>query len=214
MCFAMRNSAGAVRGSRSACLAMLALLLGACAGPSSNPQRADAFRRYTPPDPVAFDAEIESLRQELEQARSRPPSLETVRMAADLGDMLTSSRREAEARALLVRTLEEARPYGMSEPLGWTLLNLATANQYLGRRSEAKPQFDNALAVARKLRSSELEHYVLHHRGRFRAEDHDLAGARADFDRALKIRRELGDAYRVASTMTALEALDALQRER
>lgn len=73
-------------------------------------------------------------------------------------------------RALLSEYLARARERGTSEQVGWLLLFLATANQYLGRRGEALGQFNEAHALATSARTKRLEHFVLHHWGRFLAE--------------------------------------------
>ncbi|MCL1635658.1 hypothetical protein M2650_13600 [Luteimonas sp. SX5] len=171
------------------------------------------FRRFTPADFKALDREIDQARAEMAAARYRGDRLEAIRIAADIGGMLTSARRESEARTILAAALDEARPYGRTAALGWVLLNLATANQYLDRRSEAGPQFEEALAIARDLDALELEHYTLHHWGRFRVESKDYAGARECFTRALALRVQLNEP-RQQSTREALEDLASLERNR
>lgn len=99
---------------------------------------------------------------------------------------------------------------GASETSGWLLLNLATANQYLHRRDEAARQFPKTLKITRSVKSRELEHYTLHHWGRFLAESGDIAQARRCFAAALEIRIRLNDP-RQASSRRALKALDALR---
>ena len=193
-------------------LARIVLCL-ALAGCAAHTQPA-WFQRYTPADQRAFQRDLEATRHELATLRGAHGEREALRLAADLGGMLVSARREAEAVALLEPTLHDARRLGDDTTIGWSLLNLATANQYLRERAAARRQFDAALEVAQRVASPELEHYVLHHRGRFRVESNDLAGARADFERALVLRLALKDAARVASTRRALDALRARDAQR
>lgn len=190
-------------------LLLAVLLASGCAGAAEGPALgADGFfQRYTAPDAAQLDNDIRELRTELEAARAAGDRPAALRASADLGERLTTARRENEARRLLTAALDEARPLGDSETLGWLLLNLATANQYAGHRAEAAAQFAEALRLAQQQRSEELEHYTLHHWGRFLAEAGDIAQARARFERALAIRVRLGDA-RQASTRRALAALD------
>lgn len=164
------------------------------------------FQRYSPPDLEQLETDIRELRQELRTARAAGNRDAALRATADLGERLTTARREEEARSLLSAALSEARPLGSTETLGWLLLNLATANQYAGRRDEAAAQFPEALALSRHLGLDGLEHYVLHHWGRFLAEEGDTAQARARFAQALEIRIRLRDP-RQASSRRALDAL-------
>lgn len=178
---------------------------------SDNPAETPAFfQRYTDPDPRQLLRDIVALRSELKAARDKGDQAAALRISADLGERLTTARREQEARELLTKALDEARAASMSETLGWLLLNLATANQYLHRREAAAAQFPEALAIARALPAHELEHYTLQHWGRFLAESGDIADARQCFSRALELRVRLDDP-RQASTRKALQALDTLE---
>lgn len=169
------------------------------------------FQRYTAPDPQALAEDIATARNELAAARTRGDEPAELEAAADLGGMLTTARKETEARAILAPALERARRRGASETTGWLLLNLATANQYLRRTAEAAQQFPEALQVARSLGAIELEHYVLHHWGRFLAETGDVAQARDRFSQALALRVRLNEP-RQESTRRALRALQALEK--
>lgn len=190
-------------------LLLATLLASGCAGSGEAPMLgADGFfQRYTAPDAAQLDNDIRQLRAELDAARATGDRPAALRASADLGERLTTARRENEARTLLSAALDEARPLGPSETLGWLFLNLATANQYAGHRTEAAAQFAEALRLAQQQRSEELEHYTLHHWGRFLAEEGDIPQARERFERALAIRVRLGNA-RQASTRRALAALD------
>jgi len=206
--------AGMNRPRAAAIAGLLAVWSAACADGAAPSRREAAvyFQRYTAPDRQQLQTDIRELRQELRAARANRDRAAALRATADLGERLTTARREEEARTLLAAALAEARPLGPSETLGWLLLNLATANQYAGYRDEAGPQFAEALALAQSTRSAELEHYALHHWGRFLAEAGDIAGARDRFERALDIRKRLGDP-RQASTQRALDALPAWEAD-
>lgn len=170
------------------------------------------FQRFTADDPIELRAQIERAQSDLRVAEARTDEAETFRVAASLGSMLTTARREEEARALLSDYLARARKRGTSEQVAWLLLFLATANQYLGHRGEALRQFDEAHSLATAARAKRLEHFVLHHWGRFFAEAREIDRARECFTRALELRVELGDPKQ-ASSRRALEALRALANE-
>ncbi len=198
-----------------ASMAFLAL----CAAPHPSPVRAAVpndesgfFQRYTAPDRQALEKDTARARAELTAARGRGDTAAELQAAADLGGMLTTAREEEEARAILLPAVERARR-GESDALGWLLLNLATANQYLRRTAEAAEQFPEALQIARAQGDAELEHYVLHHWGRFLAETGQTAQARERFSQALALRIRLNEP-RQESTRRALRALDALEAAR
>lgn len=195
----------------TALLLVLPLTVGsAFCRPAPDSTTADQFfQRFTAADLQVLEKDIEEVRAELAAARAKGDSPSALQSAADLGGLLTTARREQEARDILTAALDEARPLGVSETTGWLLLNLATANQYLHKRDEAAKQFPEALEVARSVKSQELEHYTLHHWGRFLAESGDIARARECFTRALEIRVLLNDP-RQASSRRALQTLDAL----
>lgn len=195
-----------------AALLVIALLAGCEASRPSTSASDETvfFQRFTADDRQALENDIRIARADLRAARTKSDQAAALEIAADLGGMLTTARREHEARAILTAALDEARPLGASETSGWLLLNLATANQYLHKREEAAKQFPAALEIARSVRSQELEHYTLHHWGRFLAESGDIAQARRCFAAALEIRIRLNDP-RQASSRRALKALDALR---
>lgn len=197
-----------------AALLVVALLTGCEASrPSTSPLEEVAFfQRFTVDDQQGLENDIRIARADLQAARAKGDQSAALEIAADLGRLLTTARREQEARSILMAALDEARPSGASETTGWLLMNLATANQYLHKRDEAAKQFPEALEIARSVKSPELEHYTLHHWGRFLAESGDIAQARECFSAALEIRIRLNDPVRQASSRRALEALDALQQ--
>lgn len=164
------------------------------------------FQRFTPEDPEAFLVSIESVRIEVVEARSAGDVAALLDLVPDLGSMLTTARQEDEARQLLLEFLPLAREQGTPESLGWLLLALATANQYLDRRSEAGEQFAEALALAHSSHAEQLEHYTLYHWGRFLVEEGNIEQAKNCFTRALELRVKL-DEPRQESSRRALEAL-------
>jgi tetratricopeptide (TPR) repeat protein len=131
-------------------------------------------------------------------------------IAASLGSMLTTARRESEARGILSRFLPMARKIGTPEQVGWLVLYLATANQHLGHRDEASAQFREAHASSESSGAMRLQHFTLHHWGRFLAEERELDRARECFERALALRVESNDP-RQDSSRKALEALRLLE---
>ena len=124
----------------------------------------------------------------------------------DLAEALTVAGREVEAVALAGPAVQLARDSGRTDTLGWALLALATAEHYAGHLSDAEPHFDEALAVARTSADRELEHYALHHLGRFLVDEGRTDDAVEAFTASLAIREQLGEP-RAASTRAALEAV-------
>jgi tetratricopeptide (TPR) repeat protein len=166
----------------------------------------DHFQRFTPDDPAELGRQIDSARSEIEALRQAGDHAGALESVASLGSLLTTARREGEARSLLLEAVASARAAEESETLGWLLLSLATANQYLELRAEAQDQFRQALAIARSLGVERLEHFTLHHLGRFLVEQHDVPQARLCFSQALALRERLDDP-RQASSRRALAAL-------
>src|SRR4051812_19320681 len=121
------------------------------------------FQRFNAGDPEALAREIGSALDELPALRTADDQPRLLDAIASVGSMLTTARREGEAVALLVPAVAQARASGSSELLGWLLLSLATANQYLERRREAHAQFAEALALAESLGAEPLTHMVLAH---------------------------------------------------
>lgn len=136
----------------------------------------------------------------------QPGAPDVLDATVDLAEALTVARREPEAVALAGPAVALAREAGRADTLGWALLVLATAEHYSDLPADAEPHFVEALTVARTSGDEVLEHYVLHHLGRFlvdtgRADDAVLA-----FEAALAIRERLGEP-RAAGTRAAIEAL-------
>lgn len=164
------------------------------------------FQRFTIDDQDSLNTEIETAWIALREARVRGDDKTALHLAASVAGMLITARREAEAKNLLTEALAKVHETEEMELTGWLLQILATANQYLDRRTEANKQFAEALLIARTHNLQELEHYTLHHWGRCLVEDNDIAQARACFTLALEIRENLNDP-RQASSRRALEAI-------
>jgi tetratricopeptide (TPR) repeat protein len=164
------------------------------------------FLRFRWSDPKALEREIDDARLAHASASGTAAEAEA---ACRLGIALTAADRESEAASLLDATLTKARHLPEATPAAWVLLYLATARQYLGERTVAQSMFDEALTIATAHELREVEHYVLHHRGRCYAEQNDLAEAKRCFERALEIRLELGEP-RAERTRQAIAALNEL----
>ncbi len=168
------------------------------------------FQRYTAPDPDAHAQEIERLSAALSNV-SYSGSLAAVDLSADLASLLTTARREAQARELLVPLQSTVQNHLSSEPAGWYYLSFGTASQYLGLRAEANAMFAEALRLARSHRWEQLEQFVLVHWGRSLVEEREFCRAREYFVSALGIRERLRDpgASRVRRLLDALDALES-----
>jgi tetratricopeptide (TPR) repeat protein len=177
------------------------------------PHQRMHFQRFTAADPQELVVHIESARRTLVDAKARDQMSEYLDIAASLGSMLTTARQEEEARSLLLQSLALSRERGTPEQSGWLLLYLATANQYLGAHPEVNEQFNEALSLAKSSQSERLEHFVLHHWGRFLVEEGEIAQARGCFTRALELREKSNDPKQ-SSSRRALEALSKLASER
>jgi tetratricopeptide (TPR) repeat protein len=164
------------------------------------------FGRYTRPEGEAADAVVEA-REALDTVTDLGDDDATLEATIDLANALTTARREEEAAALLGPVVAEARRTDAPvDALGWALLMLATAEQYLGRAEAATAGFEEAIAIAREVGDEELEHYALHHHGRHLVDQGDLDRARTAFADSLAIRARHDDP-RAAQTETALAAL-------
>jgi tetratricopeptide (TPR) repeat protein len=167
------------------------------------------FQRFSADDPTRLQLEIEEGQRDLQLAQRQGDVAQAIELATEIGGLLTIARREAEACSLLLEYLPQARVQGVELTTGWLLLNLATANQYLGYKAEANSAFSESLAKARTLGDRELEHYVLHHWGRSLVEDKEFSYAKECFEQALALRVSLNEP-RQASTRRALEALETM----
>lgn len=165
------------------------------------------FQRFTVDDEKLLAAQINDAKQALSAVSG--DTLARVRSAITLGNLLTTARRERESIEIL-SSVEEWVKVGPPEALGWWLLYLGTAKQYLDDRSSAQQHFDDALQLAVTHELKALESYVLHHMGRCYVEAGDIELGLVSFQRALALREELGDP-RQASTRRALEALSVAE---
>ncbi len=181
---------------------------------SSNVRRRKhvEFQRFTAPDPIALESDIRRTRVKLAEAIEAGASVASVEHAADLGSMLTTARREAEALAVMTEQLSLAETLPNEEATGWYWNAYATALQYLGRREEANAFFSEALVLSQAAGWLRLQSFILHHWGRCLVELERRNEAQAKFSAALKIRQELNDP-RQASTQRALEGLAQLHQQ-
>lgn len=170
------------------------------------------FQRFTASDQELLFEQIDQVRLDLQAAEGREEPLPILDAAGVLGSLLTTARKEAAARQLLLNYLPLAQQNEASEKVGWFLLALATANQYLELRPEANEQFAEALRRARHHRWARLEHFVLHHWGRSLVEEGRLVEARDCFVEALRLRELMNEPFQ-ASTRQALAALDEIEQE-
>jgi len=170
----------------------------------------DHFQRFTAPDASALAREIAQTRGALSKAQAAEDPLAVVDLAGDLASMLTTDRREAEARDLLAPLQSLAREHLAEESAGWFFLAFGTASQYLGLRAEANVMFTQAFELAQAQGWERLEHFVLMHWGRSLVEEGRLVRARQCFVQSLAIRERLNDP-RASSTRRALDALGELE---
>jgi tetratricopeptide (TPR) repeat protein len=167
------------------------------------------FMRFRWNDAQALANEIAEAQEARNAAVAAQDIHAEVEATCRLGVALTAADREAEAAKLLTPTLAKARVLADPAPTAWTLLSLATARQYLGEHTEALAMFAEGLDIATRNGLRDVEHYLWHHRGRCHAELRDIAKARDCFERALKLRLELGDP-RASRSREAIEMLEKL----
>jgi tetratricopeptide (TPR) repeat protein len=162
--------------------------------------------------PEQNDAAVTAARAELTSAVEAAPGDAAggavLDAAVDLAEALTIAGREHEAVALVGPAARVARETGRSETLRWALLVLATAEHYAGAEAQAEEHFREALALARASEDRVLEHYTLHHVGRFLVDTARTGEAVECFTLCLAIREELGEPA-AESTRRALAALSA-----
>jgi tetratricopeptide (TPR) repeat protein len=154
------------------------------------------------------EAALTEARAALAEARDDDAAAEA---EISLGEALTVAGREHEAIAVLLPAVDQARASAAPDLLGWALLMLATAEHYADLPADASPHFDEALRIARDEQDEELEHYCLHHLGRFLVDQGQRAAGREAFAEGLVIRERVGEP-RAARTREAIAALDAAPR--
>jgi hypothetical protein len=167
------------------------------------------FGRFTRA-PEENDAAVAAARARLTSAVEAVPGDDAgggvLDAAVDLAEALTVAGRESEAIALVAPAVRVARETRRDETLRWSLLVLATAEHYADRVADAEPHFREALGLARLSGDRVLEHYTLHHLGRFLVDTGRTAEAVSCFEACLVIRQELGEP-RAETTRAALAAL-------
>jgi len=168
------------------------------------------FMRFSAPDPDALERGIADMRIKLLVAIQSGESIAVVDAAADLGSMLTTARKEAEAVEILTEHLAHAEANEQHEPAGWFWNAYATALQYEGRRSKAEEYFSKAVGHAKAGGWRRLEALVLHHWGRSLVEQSRFDEAKSRIEEALALRVELNEP-RQESSRRALVELAALQ---
>jgi tetratricopeptide (TPR) repeat protein len=169
------------------------------------------FQRYQSDDPLALAKKVEHNYEQLTQARVAHDERMQLELLSQLGSRLTILRKENVAAPLLEQAVALAKRLGEKGIEITTLLNLATAQQYLGQRDLAQHLFQEALDQARASEQRQEEDFILHHRGRCFVEQGKLEEAQACFEQALILRKRKGDQRGIASTQRALDALRTLQ---
>jgi tetratricopeptide (TPR) repeat protein len=162
---------------------------------------------------AALEAEIADTRGQLDAALRDGDEVAVLDKAGMLVGMLTAARAEREALEVGSAHLQAARALPQVEASAWLLHGLATAAQYVGERARANALFREALELCQAHGWRRLEHFVLHHWGRSKVEEGELAVAEQYFRESLLIRRELGDP-RAQSSERALEEVARLRTSR
>ena len=167
------------------------------------------FQRYQSDDPDALARKVEQDFEQLSLVRTAQDERELLVLLSRLGSRLTILGKEGAAAPLLAEALALARRLGEQRFEVTTLLNLATAQQYLGQRDLAQQLFQGALDQARVYEQCQEEDFILHHRGRCFVEQGKLEEARICFEQALALRKSKGDQRGIASTQHALDTYRA-----
>lgn len=168
------------------------------------------FQRFQSPDAQALARQVQQDCEALDQARSVQDEARQLELLTWIGADTIILGKEAEALPFIEQALALARKRG-DQPLEIeNLLNLATAQQYLGKRELAQVLFQQALEKGRAYRVRDYEDFVLHHRGRCYVEQGKINEARVCFEQALTLREEKGDQRFIASTRKALAALNEI----
>lgn len=171
------------------------------------------FQRFTTTDAAQLESDIGACLQRLAEAQDRHASLDILDHCTDLGSLLTTARREAEALELLRPQVARAQAHADTEVASWFWCAYGTALQYTGRRDLADDMFARALVACESGGWRKLQAMVHQHRGRCQVEQGEFDLAQINFEAALRMRRELGDP-RQASSERALAGLELLRNER
>ena len=169
------------------------------------------FLRFTAPDPAAHAAELRNAEIRFNQDVKSHDIRRVLDSAGDLASLLTTANEEGAAFELARTYVVTAATHPELEESAWLLLAAATAAQYVGQRDLANTWFAEALQVVQARQWPHIEHYVLHHWGRSRAEEGLFDDAEAHFRAALMIRARLSDP-RQASTQRALALLSEIRQ--
>jgi tetratricopeptide (TPR) repeat protein len=136
-------------------------------------------------------------------------SAELLQNLLELAWALTPLDEQAEAVVFGQRAVDLARAKGMASLEIEGLLHTATALQYSGDAHRADELFEEGIRRVHETGRAEYLHYLLHHRGRLRAELVGPDEARPLFEEALRIRRASSEPSFVTSTESALNELDS-----
>lgn len=169
------------------------------------------FQRYRWDDADALAQEIDAARDAVSQAQASGNERAEIEMSCRLAVALIAADLETEAASMLARLLPRARQLDDAAAVAWILHHLATAEQYCGNRDLAQAHFGDALRLTRMHGLRQIEHFVLHHRGRCHAEEGRIEDARRCFEQALAIREELREP-RAERTREALAALETYRK--
>lgn len=199
-----------VRSSLSLIFSLIATVAPAVFSPADIFSQTAFFMRYEHRNPDELRRTIDESCKILSEARRAHNQELIFQTSIDLGELLTVARRESEAIAVLEPLLKFDLDRAAPEDRAWLYLNYATANQYFQRRAAAGSYYKKALKFVRKHKLETVEHFVLHHYGRFLVETGDFRRAERRFTEALKIRQKLNDA-RIDSTRKALAELRRLK---
>jgi tetratricopeptide (TPR) repeat protein len=176
---------------------------------NNNGSQASFFRRYVPPDPKGLDVEIASRREQLARERLTANEAAQLEHSIALGFALFVSGNELEAAPLLDEALAIARRRNDRKSEIEALLGLGTARQYLGARELAQRLFNEGLILCESSGLHEQEHFLLHHQGRCYVEQGRISEARPCFEKALELRKALGDQRLIDSSRMALADIAA-----
>lgn len=168
------------------------------------------FMRFTAPDPAALQSAIAAAEAALPGLLAGDNRLARVECVAELGGLLTTARREAEAVQLLRAHMADAEAEPRAEPSAWFWNALATALQYTGEHEAAQAYFSRAVSLAQAGGWQRIEAMTLHHWGRCLVERGRLDEAEQRIGQALKIREAMNAPIQ-ASSRQALAALAELR---
>ena len=168
-------------------------------------QHGPFFRRAAPPPDAG--PQIEALRHALAEARQGDDSRALIDALGHLAFLLTMSGQEAEAAPLVEEALGLSRTIGDPATEIDGLLLLGTTRQYLGERLLAVRLFQEGLSRVEATGIRAQENFLLHHLGRCLVELGRIAEARAAYEKALVLRKAIGNQRFIESTQAALDEI-------